>query len=115
MGFRGPLVQIQSSRPGILGGNPAGGITPFPIFYRPRFGAFIYFLLMDYGVPLKFCSFTCERADNDKAQHAACLAVNGVFCGILHRVVEKGMPCPAGGIQKSHLEKAKEAKKKDGK
>ncbi|MBI5602217.1 MAG: hypothetical protein HY879_02585 [Deltaproteobacteria bacterium] len=43
---------------------------------------------------MKFCSFRCEQADNEKAQHAACLAVNGVFCGILLRVVEKGAPCP---------------------
>jgi hypothetical protein len=54
----------------------------------------------------------CDRADNDKAQHAACLAVNGVFCGILHRVVEKGMPCPVEGNQKFYLETATGAKKK---
>jgi hypothetical protein len=35
----------------------------------------------------------CDRAENEKAQHAACLAVNGVFCGILLKVVEKGTPC----------------------
>ena len=43
---------------------------------------------------MKFCSFNCDNADNEKAQHAACLAVNGVFCGILLQVVEKGAPCP---------------------
>gem|GEM_PF-3509997 len=43
---------------------------------------------------MKFCSFLCENAQNDKAQYAACLAVNGVYCRILDRVVEKGMPCP---------------------
>ncbi|MGC1404789.1 MAG: hypothetical protein WA974_17915 [Thermodesulfobacteriota bacterium] len=42
---------------------------------------------------MKFCSFMCDRAENEKAQHAACLAVNGVFCGILLKVVEKGTPC----------------------
>jgi hypothetical protein len=44
---------------------------------------------------MKFCSFLCPQADNGKAQHAGCLAVNGVFCGILRQVVEKGTPCPA--------------------
>jgi len=39
----------------------------------------------------------CDKADNEKAQHAACLAVNGVFCGVLRKVVEKGMPCPVEG------------------
>jgi hypothetical protein len=53
---------------------------------------------------MKFCSFLCDRAVNEKAQHAACLAVNGVFCGILGKVVEKGLPCPVetdpkGGIR----------------
>ncbi len=43
---------------------------------------------------MKFCSFMCDWAENEKAQHAACLAVNGVFCGILLKVVEKGTPCP---------------------
>ncbi len=42
----------------------------------------------------KFCSFGCAAAENERAQHAACLAVNGVFCGILLKVVEKGTPCP---------------------
>jgi len=46
---------------------------------------------------MKFCSFMCDKADNEKAQHAACLAVNGVFCGVLRKVVEKGMPCPVEG------------------
>jgi hypothetical protein len=55
----------------------------------------------------------CDRADNGKAQHAACLAVNGVFCGILLTVVEKGMPCPVEGHQKYNPGAAKEAKKKD--
>ena len=44
---------------------------------------------------MKFCSFLCPQADNEKAQHAGCLAVNGVFCRNLLRVVEKGSPCPA--------------------
>jgi hypothetical protein len=43
---------------------------------------------------MKFCSFICPEADNGRAQHAACLAVNGVYCGKLRRVVEKGAPCP---------------------
>ena len=43
---------------------------------------------------MKFCSFTCPKARNEKAQHAACLAVNGVFCGDLKKIVEKGTPCP---------------------
>jgi hypothetical protein len=43
---------------------------------------------------MKYCSFVCEKADNGKAQHAACLAVNGVFCGVLKKVIEKGRPCP---------------------
>jgi hypothetical protein len=43
---------------------------------------------------MKFCSFTCPEADNARAQHAACLAVNGVYCGKLRLVVEKGAPCP---------------------
>ncbi len=46
------------------------------------------------GIPMKFCSFLCDQADNKKAQHAACLAFNGVFCGILQQVIEKGTPCP---------------------
>ena len=45
--------------------------------------------------PLKCCSFLCPEADNTRAQHAACLAVNGVYCGKLRRVIEKGTPCPA--------------------
>jgi hypothetical protein len=48
---------------------------------------------------MKFCSFLCPQADNEKAQHAGCLAVNGVFCRILLQVVEKGSPCPAEGRQ----------------
>lgn len=43
--------------------------------------------------PPVFCSFTCPFADNDRAQHAACLAVNGVWCLGLDRPVEKGTPC----------------------
>ncbi|MBI4764037.1 MAG: hypothetical protein HY787_05460 [Deltaproteobacteria bacterium] len=42
---------------------------------------------------MKFCSFMCDQADNKKAQHAACLAFNGVYCGVLQRVIEKGTPC----------------------
>ena len=48
---------------------------------------------------MTFCSFLCPRADNKKAQHAGCLAVNGVFCSLLLRVVEKGSACPAEGRQ----------------
>jgi hypothetical protein len=48
---------------------------------------------------MKFCSFLCPQADNEKAQHAGCLAANGVFCRILLQVVEKGSPCPAEGRQ----------------
>jgi hypothetical protein len=44
---------------------------------------------------MKFCSFICEHADNDKAQHAACLAVNGVYCALLEKTIEKGSPCAA--------------------
>jgi hypothetical protein len=61
---------------------------------------------------MEFCSFRCEKADNNKAQHAACLAVNGVFCGILGKVMEKGIPCPVEGNQKSHRRAAKVDKKK---
>jgi hypothetical protein len=43
---------------------------------------------------MRYCSFGCPKADNDKAQYAACLAINGVFCGVLMKVVEKGTPCP---------------------
>jgi hypothetical protein len=43
---------------------------------------------------MKFCSFSCPEADNARAQHAACLAVNGVYCRRLRRVIEKGAPCP---------------------
>ncbi|MBI5584984.1 MAG: hypothetical protein HY892_14325 [Deltaproteobacteria bacterium] len=46
---------------------------------------------------MKFCSFLCPDADNTQAQHAACLAVNGVYCGRLRQVIEKGGPCPAEG------------------
>ncbi len=61
---------------------------------------------------MKFCSFMCDKADNNKAQHAACLAVNGVFCGVLNKVVEKGMLCPVEGNPKSVRKVAKEIKKK---
>ncbi len=61
---------------------------------------------------MKFCSFMCDKADNKKAQHAACLAVNGVFCGILGKVVEKGTPCPVKGNPKSLRRAAKVKKKK---
>lgn len=50
---------------------------------------------------MKFCSFLCDKADNKKAQHAACLAVNGVFCGVLKKVVEKGMLCPVDADSKT--------------
>jgi hypothetical protein len=55
----------------------------------------------------------CDKADNNKAQHAACLAVNGVFCGLLGKVVEKGMLCPFEGNQESLRKGAKKAKKKN--
>jgi hypothetical protein len=45
---------------------------------------------------MKICSFGCLKAENEKAQHAACLAINGVYCGVLKKVVEKGTPCPVG-------------------
>jgi hypothetical protein len=64
------------------------------------------------GHKMKFCSFGCDKADNKKAQHAACLAVNGVFCGVLGKVVEKGMPCPVESGQKSYGRTAKDVKKK---
>lgn len=57
---------------------------------------------------MKFCSFRCPQADNEKAQHAACLAVNGVFCSLLLQVVEKGAPCPAEGRQAAKRKKKKE-------
>jgi hypothetical protein len=53
----------------------------------------------------------CNQADNGKAQHAACLAVNGVFCGTLQQVIEKGMPCPLEKHQKPSGT-AKDPKKK---
>jgi hypothetical protein len=56
----------------------------------------------------------CDKADNGKAQHAACLAVNGVFCGTLQQVIEKGMPCPLEAYQKSS-DTAKYPKKKSSK
>jgi len=43
---------------------------------------------------MRFCSFSCPHSDPRGAQHAACQAANGVYCKILERVVEKGMPCP---------------------
>jgi hypothetical protein len=61
-------------------------------------------------VPMKFCSFGCPKAVNEKAQHAACLAVNGVFCGELKKVVEKGTPCPieqGRGFSKASRKKTK--------
>jgi hypothetical protein len=61
---------------------------------------------------VKFCSFICDQADNRKAQHAACLAVNGVFCGILLQVIEKGIPCPVERLRKLHPGSAKDPKKK---
>jgi hypothetical protein len=54
----------------------------------------------------------CDKADNKKAQHAACLAVNGVFCGLLGKVVEKGMPCPFEGKQESLRRPEKDKRKK---
>jgi len=54
----------------------------------------------------------CNKADNKKAQHAACLAVNGVFCGLLGKVVEKGMLCPFEGNQESLRRAGQGAKKK---
>jgi len=54
----------------------------------------------------------CDKADNKKAQHAACLAVNGVFCGLLGKVIEKGMLCPFEGNQESLHKAAKGTKKK---
>ncbi|NLH49192.1 MAG: hypothetical protein GX444_11395 [Myxococcales bacterium] len=43
--------------------------------------------------PDLFCSFTCSFSDSGQAQHAACLAVNGIHCSLLADVVEKGSPC----------------------
>jgi hypothetical protein len=57
---------------------------------------------------MKFCSFLCPRADNEKAQHAGCLAVNGVFCSHLLQMVEKGSPCPVEG--REHVKRKKKAK-----
>jgi hypothetical protein len=54
---------------------------------------------------MKICSFLCPQADNEKAQHAGCLAVNGVFCRILQKVVEKGSLCPAEGRQTAKRKK----------
>ena len=56
---------------------------------------------------MKFCSFRCPQADNEKAQHAACLAVNGVYCSLLLQVVEKGSPCPAEDRQNVKRKKKK--------
>jgi len=51
--------------------------------------------LQDQGLsPDPFCSFACPFSDTQQAQHAACLAVNGVYCSLLETVMEKGMPCP---------------------
>jgi hypothetical protein len=61
---------------------------------------------------MKFCSFLCDKADNEKAQHAACLAVNGVYCVVLKKVVEKGIPCPVESRRKSHLRTKNEPRKK---
>ena len=54
---------------------------------------------------MKFCSFRCQHADNEQAQHAACLAVNGVYCTILQKVIEKGRPCPVEGEKSESGEK----------
>ena len=43
---------------------------------------------------MKFCSFHCRHSDSSEAQHAACMAVNGIYCTILEEVIEKGRPCP---------------------
>jgi hypothetical protein len=58
---------------------------------------------------MKFCSFKCENADNGKAQYAACLALNGVYCGLLHKVIEKGLPCQ---VPKIAVKNGKTKKKK---
>jgi hypothetical protein len=61
-------------------------------------------------VLMRFCSFGCPRAENEKAQYAACLAINGVFCGELKKVVEKGTPCPlekGRGVTKASRKKLK--------
>jgi hypothetical protein len=98
---------FKSSRPdqflkGLVG-LEIGRISPFP-FQRVRLGKGF----KEEGI-MKFCSFGCPKAENEKAQHAACLAINGVFCGALKRVVEKGTPCPmekGREIKKSHRKKA---------
>ncbi len=43
--------------------------------------------------PPAWCSFGCPLADTSRSQHAACLAVNGVWCRALETPVEKGSPC----------------------
>jgi hypothetical protein len=43
---------------------------------------------------MRFCSFRCKYSESNEAQHAACMAVNGVYCTILEEVIEKGSPCP---------------------
>jgi hypothetical protein len=56
----------------------------------------------------------CDKADNGKAQYASCLAVNGVFCGTLQQVIEKGTPCLLEE-QKKPSATAKNRKKKSSK
>ena len=51
---------------------------------------------------MTFCSFQCPHSDSRRAQHAACQAVNGVYCTILKRIMEKGMPCPVPDEERHH-------------
>ena len=51
-------------------------------------------LLSTQGVePGSFCSFMCSFSDSAEAQHAACLAANGVYCRLIETVIDKGAPC----------------------
>ncbi|MDP8256328.1 MAG: hypothetical protein P9M14_11315 [Candidatus Alcyoniella australis] len=51
-------------------------------------------ILATQGIePDLYCSFRCSFSDSGQAQHAACLAVNGVHCRLIEGVVEKGAPC----------------------
>ena len=42
---------------------------------------------------LRFCSYSCEVSDNNKAQTKACLTDSSVYCTILDESFNKGYPC----------------------
>ncbi|MBU2519685.1 MAG: hypothetical protein KKB03_00380 [Nanoarchaeota archaeon] len=45
---------------------------------------------------MRWCTYSCEASDNDKAQTKACRTDSQVYCDILDKGFTKGYPCSVG-------------------